>query len=93
VGKFSRKAKTKAARNRAKSYLSDPRLKGGPVKVSYLPGFAPPSPTPPAGPSQQTRFPFRATINGREAVVSRNAYGIQIDYPTGGADGNEGLRL
>jgi hypothetical protein len=86
MGKFSKKAKRKAARNRAKSYRSDQRLKGGPVTVSYLPGFSPPSATP-TGPDldparlTRTRLPFRATINGRGAIVSRSAYGIEIEYP------------
>jgi len=64
--------------------------KAGRVKVSYLPGYGPTG----AGPPQLTRFPFRATINGRGAIVSRSAYGIEIDYPTERSDdGSEGLRL
>lgn len=59
--------------------------KSGPVRVSYLPGFGPPPPTP-TGPDPErltrTKFPFSATINGRGAIVSRNAYGVQFDYPT-----------
>jgi hypothetical protein len=28
----------------------------------------------------RTRFPFAALINGKQVVVSRNAYGICMDY-------------
>ena len=57
----------------------DPR-KSGPVRVYY---------------ERKTKFPFEATINGERAIVSRNAYGIQVEYPdSGGSDGSsEGLRL
>lgn len=28
----------------------------------------------------RTKFPFKATINGEQAWVTRNAYGVQFDY-------------
>ena len=39
-----------------------------------------PDPGPPPERFTRTRFPFAATINGKEVWVSRNAYGIQVDY-------------
>lgn len=36
------------------------------VKVSYLPGYGPPPPSPPESlPSPHTKFPFKATITAR----------------------------
>ena len=91
MGKFSKKARRKAkvSRVRTERMMASAKHRAGPVRVTYLPGYET------TGPSQRTRFPFRATINGREAIVSRNAYGIQFDYPTGGTDDRqeEGLQL
>jgi len=52
------------------------------VKISYLPGFEPPErpkPEPDAPPERLTRtkFPFKATINGDEAIV----WPDWIEYP------------
>jgi hypothetical protein len=76
VSRFSKKARRRAVKSkfRTKAMLRDAHRRSGPVTISYLPGFEPP-PNRRRGPTveQRTKFPFRATINGKPYVVTRDA--------------------
>jgi len=67
VSRFSKKARRRAVESkfRTKAMLRDAHRRSGPVTISYLPGFEPPLPA-------TTKFPFPATINGREVIVWPN---------------------
>lgn len=57
--------------------LAEAARRSGPVTISYLPGFEPPATI--ARPDARTKFPFKATINGREVIV----WPDWIEYPDG----------
>jgi hypothetical protein len=50
---------------RAKRQVKNASRRSGPVTISYLPGFEPP-------PEPETKYPFRATINGIPVMIYRD---------------------
>jgi hypothetical protein len=71
VPRYSKRARRHAAesKQRTKKMLGAAASRSGPVRISYLPGSEPPG--------WRTKFPFKATINGREVIV----WPDWIEYP------------
>lgn len=78
--KGHKKQRRKLGKAEAKAFLATPKGQEWLERKILEKRAARPDPGPAPERLARTKFPFVALINGEKTWVSRNAYGIQVDW-------------